>query len=620
MSAVPELPREDEEMRAGQDYALFFAVDDYENMNSLSNPVQNATDLAKELEDNYGFETEVVSNPDLLTIERKLKQYRRKFRRGHFDQKGQLFIFFSGHGLQRGRNGYFVPGDGDPETIHRTGVEYDWLRSEIDNFACQHILVMIDACHSITFDPSWESKTDRDFGRNSDKDRDKVLTAHQEYQARLFITSDAVGDETPDRSSLVREFLRALHDHYSPNGYLTHNELLGTYLKGNAFPTPGGGEFGSDHPSSRFLFFRVNQDKDVDDGKTDLKDWAIAQELDNCDSYRAYIEKHPRGDFVSLAREKRAPCEAEERMVAAWQRAKNRNECEAYESFVKDYPRSPYTSLVSEKLRALNCSGANILPYNMMFVKGGIFDMGDQAGDGAPNEKPVHPVTVDDFYIGQTEVTFEAYDLYCAAIGKKQPDDKGWGRGNRPVINVSWLDAVAYCNWRSREEYFTPVYRISGETVTIDWSANGYRLPTEAEWEYAARGGGRNDKWAGTAKKDSIMRYANFCDQTCTIVWADKQQNDGFSNTAPVGSLQANRLGLSDMSGNVWEWCWDKFGLDYYKKSPAQNPRGPKGGISRVLRGGSWDNSASYCRTTTRHGLIPAYRSNAIGFRLARSF
>jgi len=263
-------------IRPGQDYALFFAVDKYAKMKpDLNNPVQNARDLARVLDDDYGFQSEVVENPTLVIIEKKLEEYKRKFRESHSDQKGQLLLFFSGHGLQRGRNGYFVPADGDPDIIHRTGVEYDWLRDKIDDFACQHILVTIDACHSATFDPQWEAKTDRNFGRVGDRSSDKTLLSHQEHEARIFITSDANGEETPDKSSLVREFLTALKEHSSKNGYLAHNELFGTYLKGKAFPTPGGGEFGRDEVGSRFLFFqeRVSVPKNT---ATDLADWRTA--------------------------------------------------------------------------------------------------------------------------------------------------------------------------------------------------------------------------------------------------------------------------------------------------------------------------------------------------------
>jgi sulfatase modifying factor 1 len=246
----------------------------------------------------------------------------------------------------------------------------------------------------------------------------------------------------------------------------------------------------------------------------------------------------------------------------------------------------------------------------MAFVKGGSFQMGSK--DGSDNEKPVHTVTVSDFYIGRFEVTFEEYDAYCKATGKTKPDDEGWGRGKRPVINVSWLDAVAYCNWLSKQDGYQVVYTISNDKVTANWNANGYRLPTEAEWEFAARSRGGSDKWAGTSSESQLASYANYWE-------SGDSDKDGYENTAPVGSFQANNAGLHDMSGNVWEWCWDWYDSKYYQSSPAQNPHGPSTGSNRVLRGGSWSNEPAYLRCAYRNVYSPGDRNSYIGFRLSRA-
>jgi len=173
---------------------------------------------------------------------------------------------------------------------------------------------------------------------------------------------------------------------------------------------------------------------------------------------------------------------------------------------------------------------------------------------------------------------------------------------------VSWYDAIEYCNWRSEQEGLTPVYRKSGSDVTANWNANGYRLPTEAEWEYAARSRGKREKWAGTSSENQLSDYANY------------GQNIG--KTVEVGFYRANALGLHDMSGNVWEWCWDWYGgSDYYSASDGStDPRGPATGSIRVLRGGGWDFNPQYCRAAYRLNGGPALRDSNIGFRLARSF
>lgn len=241
---------------------------------------------------------------------------------------------------------------------------------------------------------------------------------------------------------------------------------------------------------------------------------------------------------------------------------------------------------------------------NMVFVQGGTFEMGDQFGDGNENERPVHSVTVSDFYISDHEVTFEEYAAYCAAENIDLPNDMGWGRGNRPVINVSWYDAVNYCNWRSTQDNLQSVYTIKGESVTSNWTANGYRLPTEAEWEYAARSRGQQERYSGTSEVDSLRKYAHY----------------DTSSTATIRSYRPNALGLYDMSGNVYEWCWDLYDGNYYDSvNNSANPRGPIQGSYRVNRGGSWGRGPGFCRAAGRRSWLPDPRFNNVGFRLASS-
>lgn len=241
------------------------------------------------------------------------------------------------------------------------------------------------------------------------------------------------------------------------------------------------------------------------------------------------------------------------------------------------------------------------LEPDMVLIQGGTFEMGDVEGKGAISEKPVHKVALSDYYLARTAVTFEEYDLYCEAMGVKKPDDRGWGRGKHPVINVSWFDAVRYCNWLSEQTGLRKVYTIEGETVTVDWYADGYRLPTEAEWEFAVRGGNLSEgfQYSGSDNLDEVGWYDN---------------NSG-GQTHPVGEKKPNELGLYDMSGNVWEWCWDWY--DAYSAVVQRDPKGPDKGDNRVLRGGSWDFSARSCRVSYRNISTPDYRYDFLGFRLA---
>ncbi|RLW70008.1 MAG: hypothetical protein B6D68_01375, partial [spirochete symbiont of Stewartia floridana] len=175
---------------------------------------------------------------------------------------------------------------------------------------------------------------------------------------------------------------------------------------------------------------------------------------------------------------------------------------------------------------------------------------------------------------------------------------------NLPVEQVSWYDAVAYCNALSVQKNLTPVYTINGTSVTADWSADGYRLPTEAEWEYAARG--------GNASKGYLFAGS---DDDREVAWHDYNSGDAAH---PVGGKAPNELGLHDMSGNVWEWCWDWYGGDYYESSPSSDPRGPASGSHRVNRGGSWGSNYWRLRSATRNIYGPGDSYYFLGFRLVR--
>ncbi|MBK8703119.1 MAG: SUMF1/EgtB/PvdO family nonheme iron enzyme [Saprospiraceae bacterium] len=245
--------------------------------------------------------------------------------------------------------------------------------------------------------------------------------------------------------------------------------------------------------------------------------------------------------------------------------------------------------------------------------------MGDIMGDKEYDSETLHPVTVSTFYLSPYEVTFEEYDRYCETTGKEKSGDQGWGRGKRPVINVNWYDAVEYCNWRSRQANLKPVYTINGTNVSADWSANGYRLPTEAEWEYAARavnGKGGGKVRFGNGKDIADPKEINFN--------GSKDYKKPYSvvgeyrgKTTQVGNFSPNSLGLYDMSGNVWEWCWDWYGT--YPTNSQTDPKGAGSGSRRVRRGGSWRGNPVNARCAYRYGFTPDSRVSYLGFRLARA-
>jgi len=228
----------------------------------------------------------------------------------------------------------------------------------------------------------------------------------------------------------------------------------------------------------------------------------------------------------------------------------------------------------------------SVTGMKLKLVTGGCFDMGDTFGDsvkeGYKDERPVHKVCVDNFYIGKFEVTQGEYQK---VMGVNPSNFKQCG-ANCSVEQVSWDDA---------QQFITRLNNLTGKS---------YRLPTEAEWEYAARSGGKKEKFSGGDDIDSVA-------------WYDK--NSGNS-THPVGQKTPNGLGLYDMSGNVWEWCSDYYDEGYYKKGPKKgnwkNPQGATEGSNRVLRGGSWRDDARFVRAAYRYYGSPDNRISYLGFRL----
>jgi formylglycine-generating enzyme required for sulfatase activity len=279
----------------------------------------------------------------------------------------------------------------------------------------------------------------------------------------------------------------------------------------------------------------------------------------------------------------------------------------------------------------------NVSPLpEMVQIDGGTFLMGNNARHG--DEAPEHKVTLSSFYIGKYEVTVSQFKKFVDETGYRTDAEKTDGgyaansdgkwiknidanwrcdaqgnlrpqsENNHPVINVSWNDATAYCEWLSKK------------------TGHLYRLPTEAEWEFAAGNGARHTTYSWGNGNPIGKKGGNINDETVKMQFSDEEiwngYNDGFLYTAPVGSFNSNDFGLYDMTGNVWEWCSDFYDYNYYKSSPSLDPKGPltgtlKAGYNHSMRGGSWHHESKLLRIPYRAYSSPTYCQIDIGFRVA---
>jgi len=256
-------------------------------------------------------------------------------------------------------------------------------------------------------------------------------------------------------------------------------------------------------------------------------------------------------------------------------------------------PSAAPTAPVPETDRTRLANYVSSVDSQMLFVPSGEFLMGSETFDAGLNERPLTKITLSKFYMSRFPITNAEYEQFDPShVRKRAP-----GAGDRhPVVYVSSLEAIKFCQSLSARE------------------RKKYRLPTEAEWEYAARGtDGRKYPWGNREGRGDL---ANFADRNTVFAWSDREINDGYPESSPVGAFPfgASPFGMEDMAGNVWEWCLDY--LEPYRGTPKTNPRGPANGAKRVYRGGSWKSRFNSLRATVRSSNMPNYSCNDLGFRI----
>ena len=279
-----------------------------------------------------------------------------------------------------------------------------------------------------------------------------------------------------------------------------------------------------------------------------------------------------------------------------------------------DYPEH-YSESFRVKLIASDLNFGNVLS-----IPSGVFSMGDSSG--LFDQQPRHDVTLNEFFIASYVITNAEYKIFCDLSRHLYPPEGGTSQPPRgyfinypsyPVVGVSWYDAVKYCNWLSEKKGYSACYD------TSNWSynpaKNGYHLPSEAQWEKAARGGLDKKKYPwGDEDPGTRCNYQSY--QGLLVNEMANFSND--RGTVAVGQFQPNGFALYDMAGNVLEWCNDWYQEDYYSGSPAENPMGPLQGIEKVIRGGAWNRSEAYLQCAFRDKKTPATQRYDIGFRIVK--
>jgi formylglycine-generating enzyme required for sulfatase activity len=633
----------------GERFALVIGNSDYSDLGSLKNPVNDATDMAKALEE-LGFEVTLLLNADLIAMDEAVLRLSSNLAR-KADSTG--FFYYAGHGVQSGGVNYLIPSE-----AKIPGESYLKVRALAAQTVMDNLLearnglnvIVLDACRDNPF--SW--------GRSGT--RGLTMVGNQP-SGSIVVYATSAGSVALDGTGRNGVFTAELLKHLRTPGVeinevfnrtgagvlaatlnrqnpAVYNQFFGTaYLAGQEAPAA---VLPSTTTTTTLAAVAVAKTKTptlsmtksygsvtistksagtlyLDDMEISALPAKSEARLDDIEvGSHSLRMRYADGDievyYFSVEKGGEVP------VIFTW----------APTPIVATMTSTTTSTTTTTTLAPVVKSIRSPSGLDMIMVEGGTFNMGSE--DGEADQKPLHRVALSGFFMSAGEITVAQYRTFVQSARYKATagyeggmmwdaaaqkwvtmDDASWEKtylpNNRkqadsePVIMVNWYDAVEYCNWLSKKEGLPTVYTIKGTNVTANFDRNGYRLPTEAEWEYAARGG-RNSKERSYAGSDSID----------TVGWY--YSNSGNS-TQPAGMKAPNELGLCDMSGNVQEWCWDWYGG--YSGSVQIDPAGPLKGEEKVCRGGAWINSASRCTPAFRLSTEPGIRCTIIGFRVVRN-
>ncbi|MDX2247207.1 MAG: SUMF1/EgtB/PvdO family nonheme iron enzyme [Bacteroidia bacterium] len=600
-----------------RNHLLVIGIDQYAHFQKLNNPVRDSKGLIEVLTGRYRFEPDDVktlfdekaTRESIIDVLDELT--------ATVTDKDNLLIYFAGHGYFRKEmnTGYLIPVDARKEKFSDL-IPNSTIRDYISAIRAHHTLLVVDSC----FSGSLLHRDAEVLQIKALADKVDRFSSRWGLAAGLVerVSDGPIGGSSPFAQSLITYLRKNDSPRLPVSELIQYVSKITTY---NADQTPVGGVLDKTNDlGGQFVF-------DLREAVFNEEEtfWQATVAKDTLSAYRDYRQKFSDGKYRSEALSQMKLLEEKQ----AWETALTRNKVSSYEDFLEEYPTSQYAPEAQKRIDALLHPTVVAQPAvktpvspkvnfplpEMILIKGGTFEMGSD--NGKDREKPIHKVTVSDFWLGKTAVTVSTFSAFITATGYKTDAEKEDGsyiwtgsdwkkkagvnwrcdalgkiraenEWNHPVIHVSWNDAKAYCDWLSKE------------------TGQQWRLPTEAEWEYAAGGGSEQRTiYAGTNNESELGEYA----------WYTKTTND--KGTRPVGQKKTNRLGLYDMSGNVWEWCNDWY--EDYSSSDISDPQGSEKGTSRVLRGGSWYDGAEYCRVSNRNGSTPDLRVSSLGFRPART-
>ena len=589
----------------GEYWALIVGIDQYQHAPPLDSAVQDATAVREVLVTRYGFSRRhVIELLDQQATGPNIKDalYRLTQEAGPEDS---VFIYYAGHGQydKNGRLGWWVPVEGKPQSPG-TFIENAAIRDYLDGMKAKHVYLVADSCFSGTL-----------FGKTRAMPplNDKFFAALYASKSRWGLTSgstEPVADAGKGGHSIFAYyFLKLLREHSEP--YLVPSHIfdrIAPVIANNAEQQPRSEPIKNTGDEGGQFVFRLSGGLAPPSAVVPVPGVPNAALSQAEQELKALEEQERQAEEQEKLAAIQAQIEAKKKQIE--EKKKKIELAKAY----------PLPQQAGKELTGKD--GAK-----MLLIPAGDFMMGSTEGD--EDEKPAHRVSLDAFYLDKYEVTNTLFQKFARETGyatTAEKEGKAWAyvqddkwtevsganwrkpeggetvfvsnRDEHPVVSVSWHDAEAYCRWA------------------------GKRLPTEAEFEYANRGGTQTTYWWGDGNPGS-RRVANIADESAKLQFSGwtvmAGYDDGYARTAPVGSFEPNPFGLYDTTGNVWEWTADWYGETYYQKSPSRNPTGASSGQYRVIRGGSWFHDPQDLRSAARVNSQPSYRLHTIGVRCAKT-